>query len=477
MTNAVKSVGATDYLSDEANFRRFVQFILVLIAAAICFSAVGMVLTPQLDWGRVVNAACYGAVVLYSWIGLRHSASRAVARLTLGLWVLNTSTVVLYAGIHSLNVTIYPFLIAFSAWVLGTRWLLAMTGATMTALVGVSVAEYLGVLQPTPRVPPLHAAATVCAVLMVITALVHAAYSSFMKSQLRVAELNDSLSKLVAERTTALEQTTEALQHSREELVRSEGRATIATLVASVSHELNTPLGVSLTAASTLVDTSARFQKLVDENQLKRSSLVEFVAQTREGSDMMQRNLQRAVDLMSNFRQVANDQASEQHRIFDLYSVVDEVLQTLSPVLKRTSHQVVVEVPEGITMESYPGPLGQVVINLVNNALLHAFEGRTDGVLTIRSSTPEPSLVQLDFEDNGKGMSPEVQDHLFDAFFSTKKGQGGTGLGMSIVQNLVTTTLGGEIRFESAPGVGTRFIITLPLSVPVRVSSQFGQFQ
>jgi len=179
----------------------------------------------------------------------------------------------------------------------------------------------------------------------------------------------------------------------------------------------------------------------------------------------LQRNLQRAVDLLGDFRQVAADQASEQRRVFDLAEVVAEIVHTLSPSLKLHPHRVVVDIPAGIVMDSLPGPLGQIVINLVNNAYLHAFEGRSDGVLTI-DAKQEGDQVLLRFADNGVGMSAELLEKLFVPFFSTKIGKGGTGLGMAIVQNLVAKTLGGRITVASAPGQGTRFDVVLPTTLP-----------
>ena len=175
--------------------------------------------------------------------------------------------------------------------------------------------------------------------------------------------------------------------------------------------------------------------------------------QMTEGVALLQRNLERSVDLLADFRQVAADQASEQRRTFDLADMVDEILHTLSPSLKRHPHKVVVDIPDGITMDSLPGPLGQVVINLVNNAYLHAFEGRSDGVLTIEGRQ-DGDQVLLRFADNGVGMSAELLEKLFVPFFSTKIGKGGTGLGMAIVQNLVAKTLGGRITVASTLGAG-----------------------
>lgn len=308
-------------------------------------------------------------------------------------------------------------------------------------------------------------------------------------------DLNGSLEKRVALRTLELEVALTRLQASQEDLARSETKAALSTLVASVSHELSTPIGNSLMTATTMVDEGKRFQKLLDSDQLKRAELGQFVHMVHDGNDLMQRNLQRAVDLLANFRQVANDQASEQRRQFDLATMVAEVIETLGPSLKRYPQKVVLEIAPGIAMDSLPGALGQVIINLTNNAFLHGFAGRADGVFVISAQAPAPTqsqahvghdaaspsaddaapiltepkpCVTLVFEDNGVGIAPDNLSRLFEPFFSTKKGKGGTGLGMGIVQSLVFKTLGGSIQVQSTVGVGTRFEVRLPLVAPER---------
>lgn len=259
----------------------------------------------------------------------------------------------------------------------------------------------------------------------------------------------------------------EKLQRSQEELARSETKAALNTIIASVSHELSTPLGNSLLTASTQTEQGHAFRRLVESQQLKRSELTAFVDTVCAGNDLMQRNLQRAVALLQKFRQVANDQASEQRRTFDLGEVVHEVLYTLAPSLKRYPQRVVEEIPPGIVMDSMPGPLGQVIINLVNNAFLHAFDGRDSGELRIRATAdPVRPEVELVFSDDGVGMSEDTLAQLFHPFFSTKPGQGGTGLGMMIVGDLVRKPLGGTLTVQSTVGVGTRVALTLPLVAP-----------
>ena len=281
----------------------------------------------------------------------------------------------------------------------------------------------------------------------------------------QVQDLNHHLEERVAQRTAELERALEHLQHSQEELAHSAANATLSTLIAGVSHELNTPLGNCKMVAGTLAEHTRDLVRDMYAGLLKRSGLERYTEQASEGIALLQRNLERSVELLADFRQVAADQASEQRRGFDLADAVREILHTLSPSLKRHPHRVVVDIPDGITMDSLPGPLGQVVINLVNNAYLHAFDGRSDGVLTIQARQEE-GQVRMGFADNGVGMAPEHLAKLFEPFFSTKIGKGGTGLGMAIVRNLVNKTLGGHITVASMLGEGTRFDLVLPRVLP-----------
>lgn len=289
-------------------------------------------------------------------------------------------------------------------------------------------------------------------------------------AELRIRELNETLEERVAERSAQLNAAMRTLHLSQEALARSAAKATLGTLVASVTHELATPLGNSLITASTCTDLAKRMQAQVDAGQLKRSDLATFLEEVNVGSALIERNLHRAVALVQNFKQVAADQASEQRRSFDLADVVKEILDTLSPSLKRYAHRVVVDVPSGIVADSFPGAVGQVLINLINNAYLHAFEGLSNGTLHI-SAQAQHGSVHLNVSDNGIGMSQALLEQLFQPFFSTKIGRGGTGLGMTIVENLVNKVLGGSLKVKSSQGQGSEFLIHLPLRAPLAEDS------
>ena len=296
-----------------------------------------------------------------------------------------------------------------------------------------------------------------------MTSLIDVTWSRKIEADLK--SMNETLEQRVAERTATLEHTLERLQQSSEQLTRSEAKATLSTLVASVAHELGTPLGNGTLAAETLNQQAKAFDKKMANGALTRKDLADFVATVLTGADLTQRNLSRAHELLQNFKQVASDQASEQRRSFSLAEVMDDTLQAMAPSLRRQPHRVELRVPPHIVMHSQPGAIGQVAINLINNAYLHAFENKAQGVLTIDAELNE-GQVTLRFADNGIGIAPAHLENLFKAFFSTKIGQGGTGLGMAIVENLVTQSLGGSIQVHTQVGAGTTFEITLPQNLP-----------
>lgn len=266
------------------------------------------------------------------------------------------------------------------------------------------------------------------------------------------------------------------LRDAKDQLVAQEKLAALGALVAGVAHELNTPIGNSLLTVSALQQKTTALEQAVVGGTLRRSTLGEYIAAAHEGVDIITRGLETAAELVKSFKQVAVDRATEQRRTFDLLHTTQDIVATLHRSISQAGHRLEIHIPESITLDGYPGPLGQVLTNFINNALLHAFEGRRDGTMRLSARELPSGDVEIEFADNGLGIAPENLNRIFDPFFTTKMGQGGSGLGMSISYNIITTLFGGEISVDSAPGKGTRFTIRIPLEAPQHQEDRAPQY-
>ena len=289
-----------------------------------------------------------------------------------------------------------------------------------------------------------------------------------IESEIRL--LNSELEDRVMQRTEELSQandeleaTVENLKATQEQLVQSEKLASLGNLVAGIAHELNTPIGNGLMAVSTVRDNLGQFRQ-ASADGLRRSMLEEFVANVDTGSDIAERNLRRAAELVTSFKQVAVDQTSSQRRVFEISEVVEEILLTLKPTLRRTPFEVEVNVPDDLELDSYPGPLGQLLANLINNAVIHAFDGRTQGRISIVVEALPQERVSISVRDDGKGIPADRLSRIFDPFYTTRMGRGGTGLGLHLVFGIATSVLGGSIKATSTEGQGTEFVVVIPRS-------------
>jgi len=305
----------------------------------------------------------------------------------------------------------------------------------------------------------------------VLTMSVDVTERKAMESELIL--LNTRLEHRVQERTRDLDHsnqelllTMQTLQRTQDELIQSDKLASLGSLVAGVAHELNTPIGNALVASSSLAEEVSQMQKTVRAGSMKRSSFDHFMERVAEGSDLTMRSLHRAVTLISSFKQVAVDQASERRRGFDLAQVLHELIDTLKPKLKHVGSQLSLDLQAGIAMESYPGPLGQVIINLFTNALTHGFDERGSGLITVHAHRLDAERVVVTVSDDGVGIAPEHLGQIFDPFFTTKLGRGGSGLGLSVSHRIVTKVLGGHITIRSTPGQGASFELNLPTTAP-----------
>ncbi|MGM0630384.1 MAG: sensor histidine kinase [Pseudomonadota bacterium] len=261
-----------------------------------------------------------------------------------------------------------------------------------------------------------------------------------------------------------LESSLNHLRETQQQLIESEKMASLGGLVAGITHDVNTPIGISVTASSYLREKLDTLDQSLLNKELTQAQLKKFIEEGRESLNLLDNNLHRASDLISSFKQVAVDQASDAIRDINLKSYIEDLVQSLQPHLKKTNHQVQLECADDIFIRCPAGALSQIFTNLILNSLRHAFDGIENGVMTI-SIKLDGETLQVQYSDTGNGLSQEQLNRLFDPFFTTKRDQGGSGLGTHIVRNLVTQTLSGEIRAESEPGEGLSYFFSFPVQV------------
>jgi PAS domain S-box-containing protein len=285
------------------------------------------------------------------------------------------------------------------------------------------------------------------------------------EAEAEVRRLNAELEARVAQRTRELEESMAELTRTQWRLAESEKLSALGGLVAGMAHEINTPIGIGVTAASHLGMQTTEARRLLEAGALSLEELQEYFEAATEASRLLLANMRRAAELVRSFKQVAVDQASEQRRTFDLAEYLADVMLSLRPRYRHSAHTVTVECPAGIEMHSYPGALSQVVANLLINALTHAFDEGEAGEVRIAAAADGDQVV-LSVIDSGRGVSAQDKPHLFEPFFTTRRGRGGTGLGLHIAHNLVTGPLGGHIECQTTEGEGTAFVVAVPSVAP-----------
>jgi signal transduction histidine kinase len=257
----------------------------------------------------------------------------------------------------------------------------------------------------------------------------------------------------------AAEQEMRALQ---KQMIESEKMASLGALVAGVAHEINTPVGAAVTVASTLDERTRRCREAFDGDRMRRSELQGYLDTASLSASVILTSLRQAADLIRSFKQVAVDQSMHETRRFNCRQLIADVLLSMRPRLKQGQHDVTVSCPDDLELEQYPGALVQILTNLLMNSLTHAFEPGAPGRMHLHVEASAGQL-RIRYSDDGAGMAPETLQRIYEPFFTTKRGQGGCGLGMHIVYNLVHQTLGGTIECRSAKGQGATFVIQAPL--------------
>jgi signal transduction histidine kinase len=283
-------------------------------------------------------------------------------------------------------------------------------------------------------------------------------------------KLNINLEEKVAQRTLALKeanseliQTLEKLHQFQRQMVQNEKMASLGDMVAGVAHEVNTPIGLGVTASTMMLDRLTEIKKQFEEKTLKASSLAKFIQEGQENLNIIYRNLNRAADLISSFKQVAVDQSSESNRIFSFTKLMNEILLSMRPKLKKVKHEIKLDCPDDLYIESKAGPINQIMINLIMNSIIHGFEFIDKGTINISVRMLGTNKIEIIFKDNGKGLAQNLHKRIFDPFVTTKRGQGGSGLGMHLVYNLITQALNGSISISSEEEQGVEFTIIFPV--------------
>ncbi|AFY35505.1 ATP-binding sensor histidine kinase [Calothrix sp. PCC 7507] len=294
--------------------------------------------------------------------------------------------------------------------------------------------------------------------------------SSQAAISLENANLYNTLEEKVSDRTQQLSQALEELKTTQDQLVESKKMAALGSLVAGVAHEVNTPVGTSITLVSTLIDKTTTLITTVEQGQLKRADLTNYLNIAKECGDIILTNLNSAAELVQSFKQVAVDQTNLEQRTIKVKLYLEETLFSLAPNLRKTLHTVTITGDDTVTITSYPGALAQVATNLVMNSLMHAYQPEETGEMHFQVLKQGDQAI-IQYRDDGCGVPEEHLSRIFEPFFTTARHRGGTGLGLHIVYNLVTQKLRGTINVQSQVGMGTLFIVTLPLEPQVTPST------
>ena len=251
------------------------------------------------------------------------------------------------------------------------------------------------------------------------------------------------------------------LNKAKERLLEAEKMASLGQLSAEVAHEVSTPVGISITSSSYLLEQVGQLQQELEKNQISKKSIDSFIKKANQSTELLTNNLHRASELLTSFKHIAVDQTSDKIRLINVSHYIDEIIQSIHPKLRKTTHSIKVNCDVNIEVYSHPGAIGQVLINLIINSITHGFENINRGEITIDVAYHHNKLI-IDYTDNGHGLTPQAHEKLFEAFYTTKAGQGGTGLGTHIIKNLVSDTLNGSITSHSEVEQGLSYHIELP---------------
>ncbi|MCP4394694.1 MAG: hypothetical protein GY804_10580 [Alphaproteobacteria bacterium] len=268
-------------------------------------------------------------------------------------------------------------------------------------------------------------------------------------------------------KNTELEKALKELEETKDYMILQEKMAALGGLVAGVAHEINTPVGIVVSTSSHLEEQVISTIEKYKEGKLNKTELSNFFTTSKEATELLMVNSKRAAELINSFKLVAVDQTSDEKRKFNLAEYLEEIVTSLRPTLKKIPHTVDINCPDNIIVDGYPGALSQIISNFIMNSIIHGFdEVKKPGKMLITAEFEDLEKVKIIYEDTGKGIDEENLQKIFNPFFTTKRGAGGSGLGLNIVYNIITKTLGGKVFVSSKVGVGTRFELVFPMDMP-----------
>lgn len=378
----------------------------------------------------------------------------------------------LAGGLSSGSWVVNPIAITLGGWLMGSRTAYRMAFASAIAAVAIYMLHAMG--HNFRATPPLITLTFANVLFGVAAAVLSGASAGTFRRQLselrtlsaQLTAANTELEARVARRTQELSDSLEELKRAQNELIESEKMAALASMVAGISHELNTPLGNALTVSTTLHLRAAEVKSAMASGSIQRSYMTAALDDFVGMSELIEISLGRAATLVMSFKQVAVAQASERTEVFDLRALVDDLCNTLRPSVNKSGVLIRNDVPPDIRCNSVPGPLGQIILNLLQNAIFHGFDGRDAGTVRIDASTNDGKLA-LHITDDGVGMDTATLARIFEPFFTTKLGKGGSGLGLAVSYRLATSVLAGELGVTSTQGSGTQFTLCMPLVTPM----------
>jgi two-component system NtrC family sensor kinase len=282
----------------------------------------------------------------------------------------------------------------------------------------------------------------------------------------KLEQSNNELETKVLERTQWLESALRNLTHTQAKLIESEKLASVGRLVSGLAHEINTPLGIAVTSASHCETELRQVQRLYNQRELAEEDFKQFLLVFTEGMHLVSHNLNRAAHLVQNFKLSGAIQTSAEEEEFELNNCIEVIIKSLQPLLKQHRFSYHFSGDTSVRLFSYPGAIAQILTNLVTNSINHGFNQLTHGEITLHVAV-QGDFAHLSYSDNGAGIAKDIQDKIFEPFFTTARKTGGSGLGLSIVHNLVTQKLRGKISVESqsGSGSGSGFFITFPIDV------------